>query len=631
MATPSLRDDPALEPFVISSVRPTGKILGKGSYGEVLEAKIPGATCAVKKLHDILQTEDAEWVDPQMVAQNRGKFISECQLMSRLRHPHIVQFLGIVFFPGSDTPALVTERLLTDLHSLLLPSREGQCKPYIPLGLKYSILHDVSQGLFFLHSRNQPIIHRDLTAANVLLNSAMVAKIADLGVARLMPMARAAMARAAMTKGPGNIAYMPPEAQEGSMYDASIDIFSFGVLALFALTQTFPDPLPATYTDRGKVEARTEVQRRSAFIAQIPSESHSRNPLVGVIEQCLDNIPAQRPKIQRVLELMEAAKAEGHDTHTQMNKLELVQAIEREREELSQQHNRERAELVQQKDGERDEVIRQKDRERDEVIRQKDRERDEVIRQKDGERDEVIRQKDGERDEVIRQKDGERDEVIRQKDRERDEVIRQKDREREEAIRQKDREKDQEREEAITQKKEEKEEALQQQEREIINESKGVLGVNEEGEVMGRPPDKRDRLHVLLAIGLGLWLSLALALALYYTAKPYDVFSIQVSKPGMELSHSYSQVEYLFLKSPKKEKGKCSTLQAIEREREEIVQQHNGEREKLKQLKDREREEGIKEREKATKGGEAIKEREEEISLNEKVIFLLIFCCSIAQ
>ena len=481
--TPGLREDPALEPFVISSVRPTGKILGRGAYGEVLEAKMPGATCAVKKLHDILQTEDEEWVDPQMVGQNRGKFISECQLMSKLRHPHIVQFLGIVFFPGSDTPALVTERLLTDLHSLLLPARKGQCKPYIPLGLKYSILYDVSQGLFFLHSRDQPIIHRDLTAANVLLNSAMVAKIADLGVARLMP-----MVRAAMTKCPGNAAYMPPEAQEGR-YDASIDIFSFGVLALFALTQIFPDPLPATYTDRGKVEARTEVQRRSAYIAHLPSESHSRNPLVGVIEQCLDNVPAQRPKIQRVLELMEAANTEGHDTHTQMNKLELVQAIEREREELVQQHNRERVELMQQNDREQEAAIKQKDREREEAIKQKDREREEAIQQKDREREQAIRQKDREKEELLEQNEMEKEVFSREKDQEREEVIAQKDREREEAIAQKDREreeviaqKDREREEAIAQNEGEREEAVQQKEREIVDELMGVLGVGREGE-----------------------------------------------------------------------------------------------------------------------------------------------------
>ena len=57
----------------------------------------------------------------------------------------------------------------------------------IPLAVKRSILCDVARGLTYLHSKTpHPIIHRDLTARNVLLNSAMVAKIADLGVARIL-------------------------------------------------------------------------------------------------------------------------------------------------------------------------------------------------------------------------------------------------------------------------------------------------------------------------------------------------------------------------------------------------------------------------------------------------------------
>ena len=175
--------------------------------------------------------------------------------MSRLRHPHIVQFLGVCEFPGSDTPALVTELLLADLHSLLLPRTRESGRPRVPRDFKRSILRDVARGLLFLHLQSPPIIHRDLTATNVLLNSAMVAKIADLGVARLIPEA----AGAHMTTRPGNAVYMPPEA-EGSDYDESLDIFSFGVLCLFTLTQTFPQPLPVKYREDGESFSRTETE-----------------------------------------------------------------------------------------------------------------------------------------------------------------------------------------------------------------------------------------------------------------------------------------------------------------------------------------------------------------------------------
>ena len=174
--------------------------------------------------------------------------------MSTLRHPKIVQFLGVCFFPGSRLPALVMERLLTSLHDLLDPEIDpppppDAPKPFFPLSLKCCVLHNVANGLAFLHERSPPIIHRDLSARNVLLNSGMVAKIADLGVARIVPRMRAA---ATMTKAPGAYVYMPPEAledkpgqkkeEEGktSKYDASIDVF----WCLFSLSVK---PSPANY------------------------------------------------------------------------------------------------------------------------------------------------------------------------------------------------------------------------------------------------------------------------------------------------------------------------------------------------------------------------------------------------
>ena len=324
----ALRNYQALRQYLIHSVRPTGKILGNGSYGEVLEAKIPGAVCAVKRMHGILEKEVQGWVDQEMVDENRRKFVKECELMSRLRHPHIVQFLGVCEFPGSDTPALVTELLDTDLHSLLLPPGRASSKPYIPRDFKFSILRDVARGLLFLHSQSPPIIHRDLTATNVLLNSAMVAKIADLGVARLIP--EAAVPK--LTKGPGNAAYMPPEA-EGERYNEALDIFSLGVLSLFTLTQTFPDPLPVKYREKGKFLSRTEAQRRSAFIEQSREEVKEQGWLVDTIQQCLHDDPDKRPTAEGMLSLLESTRTGRSEDHVEKSKLELVQIVERGKED----------------------------------------------------------------------------------------------------------------------------------------------------------------------------------------------------------------------------------------------------------------------------------------------------------
>ena len=152
------------------------------------------------------------------------------QVMAELRHPHIVQFLGLCFLEGSALPVLVMERLDSNLDELL----EGV--PGLPLALKRSLLADVARGLLYLHTHNPPVVHRDLSARNVLLTSSQVAKISDLGNARIVNL-RPNQVRN-LTPLPGTMVYMPPEAfDERSQYGPRLDIFSFGHLTLFTLTQ----------------------------------------------------------------------------------------------------------------------------------------------------------------------------------------------------------------------------------------------------------------------------------------------------------------------------------------------------------------------------------------------------------
>ena len=326
-----------LSPFVLPNVRITGIRIGAGAYGSVEEVAIPGAICAAKKIHDFFQ--DTAQVPAVAIRKASAQFVRECQLMSTLRHPHIVQFLGVCFLPGSRLPALVMERLQTSLHDLLDPVIDPPPpKPFFPLSLKCSILQNVSNGLAYLHEQSPPIIHRDLSARNVLLNSALVAKIADLGVARIIPRVGAAT----MTMAPGAGIYMPPEALEDkpedenndeeqeetrAKYDASIDVFSFGVVAIFTLSQTFPCNLLATaYRECGRLLARTELERRERYMRMIYSELRENHPLLQMIERCLD-FPENRPNIREVAHLLEQARAESRDEYMDMNKLELVQAL----------------------------------------------------------------------------------------------------------------------------------------------------------------------------------------------------------------------------------------------------------------------------------------------------------------
>ena len=318
----SLLNASELQPFVVSDVRVTGRVLGEGSYGSVEEAEIPGATCVVKKLHEALLPPPTEAHGADRMA---ATFVAECRLMSTVRHPNIVQFLGVCLQPGSRLPALIMEKLLIDLHNLL------ENNSAIPLSMKHSILLGVSKGLTYLHTRSPAIIHRDLSARNVLLNSAMVAKIADLGNSRIINVRPSQLMT--MTKNPGNMWYMPPEAQDNaSKYNTSIDVFSFGNLTLFTLTQEFPDVKAATYTDpaTGRINARSEVERRSESFEQVYHELGREHPLVRLAEQCLQNLPSRRPPIAEVLERLEAVGESVRDQYSLLNKLEMVKLHERE-------------------------------------------------------------------------------------------------------------------------------------------------------------------------------------------------------------------------------------------------------------------------------------------------------------
>ena len=328
-----LRDHPELRPFVLSDVQLTGTTIGGGAYGQVEEVAFP-VEAAAKTIHAILQG------GPNELSKAVAEFVRECQLMSATRHPNVVQFLGVAFFPGSRLPALVMERLLTSLHDLLdpdTPPPPGAPSPlaFFSVVLKCSVLHNVACGLAYLHERSPPVIHRDLSARNVLLNSEMVAKIADLGVARIVPRMRVA---ATMTKGPGALIYMPPEVfEEKSKYDASIDIFSLGVVTIFTIGGTFPcDPLASTYVNErsGLLVARTELQRRIGYMAGVNQQLRAcgqlrgDHPLIRLIQQCLQNLPAKRPGIGEVLRLLEEAKAGFRDGESERNRRDLVQALQ---------------------------------------------------------------------------------------------------------------------------------------------------------------------------------------------------------------------------------------------------------------------------------------------------------------
>ena len=147
--------------------------------------------------------------------------------MAKIQNENVQGIMGLSFLEELKLPILVMKQLDCSLHELL------SCVSDIDLPQKQSLLLGVAQGLQYLH--RLPVVHQDLTARNVLLTSSLVPKISDLSNARLVGLHPGKLHLCCEE----TISYMPPEVfQESSpVISSQLDVFSFGHLALFTLTQ----------------------------------------------------------------------------------------------------------------------------------------------------------------------------------------------------------------------------------------------------------------------------------------------------------------------------------------------------------------------------------------------------------
>ena len=197
--------------------RPDGSFwaLGKGGFGEVFKGLKDGV--------DEVAVKVIRLSHPDVVSQ----FKEEIELISKLRHRHIVQFYGACVQPSSLY--MVTELMETDLFSALRRDQR-----YLWSGTHgRSVTSGIASGLHYLHSRKPPVVHRDIKSPNVLLMGG-VAKIADVGVARTK-------ANMDMTAQKGfTAAWAAPEVVFRKRATEKIDIWSFGVVMWEVVTGNMP-------------------------------------------------------------------------------------------------------------------------------------------------------------------------------------------------------------------------------------------------------------------------------------------------------------------------------------------------------------------------------------------------------
>ena len=208
-----------------------------------------------------------------------------------------------VYYPAMDQyrlPVMVMEKMQHSLRSLV------ENYDNIPLNVKLSILDEVCLGLRYLHSRNPPIVHRDLTPNNILLGRCLEAKITDLGVAKVMQTTDTKT----MTKAPGTTDFMPPEClADRPVYGVSLDVFSYGGVILYTITQLWPQPSSWVQfdPDTGRRMVLSELERRQRYLDKMTGGAADIKPLVM---SCLDDNPKKRPPLTHVSMTIKRAKDE---------------------------------------------------------------------------------------------------------------------------------------------------------------------------------------------------------------------------------------------------------------------------------------------------------------------------------
>ncbi|KAL0803015.1 hypothetical protein Bca101_058191 [Brassica carinata] len=202
------------------------RVIGEGGYGKVYRCSLDSTPAAVK----IVRLDTPE---------KKQEFLKEVEVLSQLRHPHVVLLLGAC----PENGCLVYEYLENgSLEEYIFHQKN---KPPLPWFIRFRVISEVACGLAFLHSsKPEPIVHRDLKPGNILLNRNYVSKIADVGLAKLVTDVapdNITMYRHSVLAG--TLHYIDPEYHRTGTIRLKSDLYAFGIIILQLLTARQPSGL----------------------------------------------------------------------------------------------------------------------------------------------------------------------------------------------------------------------------------------------------------------------------------------------------------------------------------------------------------------------------------------------------
>ncbi|XXG81636.1 hypothetical protein AAC387_Pa09g2220 [Persea americana] len=197
--------------------------IGEGGYGPVFKATLDHTLVAVK----ILRSN---------VSQGMKQFQQEIEVLSCIRHPNMVLLMGAC----PESGCLVYEYMANGSLEDRLFCKDNT--PPLSWQLRFKIASEIATGLLFLHqNKPEPLVHRDLKPGNILLDKNFVSKIADVGLARLIPPSIAdAVTQYRMTAAAGTFCYIDPEYQKTGMLGIKSDVYALGIILLQLITGRAP-------------------------------------------------------------------------------------------------------------------------------------------------------------------------------------------------------------------------------------------------------------------------------------------------------------------------------------------------------------------------------------------------------
>ncbi|CAD5219336.1 unnamed protein product [Bursaphelenchus okinawaensis] len=211
-----------------------------------------------------------ELQDSKLNKAERQRFREEAEMLKGLQHPNIVRFYD--YWERSEATGkrkyivLVTELMTSGTLKMYL-------KRFKRINIKVlkSWCRQILKGLHFLHTRNPPVIHRDLKCDNIFITGTTGSvKIGDLGLATLKNKSHAKSVI-------GTPEFMAPEMYD-EQYDESVDVYAFGMCLLEMVTGEYP------YSE-----------------CQYPAQIY-RKVISGVKPGCFDRVPKQYPEIRDIID-----------------------------------------------------------------------------------------------------------------------------------------------------------------------------------------------------------------------------------------------------------------------------------------------------------------------------------------